>query len=276
MGIPTSSNIYLSGGLIIDGKNALELIMLDPEIQRIMDYENKWLVGCEQFFKIDVPNRSYILAGLRNLLEEWFEDGVHYTSDSVYSFVAPTPLYDNIPEDLENALEIACGQIRCNILRYKNIPEYHWPEFLLISPAIPAGQFGNQSEIKAGFTDPVNGPSFKLVFETEGKPAKDRAEIILDNWYTLCSRQLFGFISEHFAKAYETFSNWKIVEIQISCQQQLENLGIELPKRLEYYAKRFCGFEYTEISEMLQTIGIRKTPEAVKKSYQRIKNKYEK
>ncbi len=67
-----------------------------------------------------------------------------------------------------------------------------------------------------------------------------------------------------------------IGKIQISCQQRLESLGIELPKRLEYYAKRFCGFEYTEISEMLQTIGIRKTPEAVKKSYQRIKNKYEK
>ncbi|PKH44879.1 hypothetical protein CVH13_01703 [Dehalococcoides mccartyi] len=162
-----------------EGKNALELIVIDPEIQRIRDYENKWLVGYEQFLKVDTPNRHCILTEPKILMEAWFEHGVHYTSDSVYSFVAPTPLYDNIPEDLENALEIACGQIRCNILRYKNIPEYHWPEFLLISPAIPAGQFGNQSEIKAGFTDPVNGPSFKLVFETEGKPAKDRAEIIL-------------------------------------------------------------------------------------------------
>ncbi|MFC1987596.1 hypothetical protein ACFLVH_03530 [Chloroflexota bacterium] len=232
--------------------------------------QHRFWEGSPEFEKADRPNRQVSMAEARAIMETWFESGVTYDYDFIAA-IFNTMVYTNEPGELQGVLEIAFGKIKANILEWKRIPEYVRPQLLMWSPALPLAPYGLKGEHKATFEQKVNGPSYGPMFWTEGMPAKERAELVSNNWYDLQSHRLYGFISEIYATESDQWKrpqSLRAVEKYLDAEQRLKDLGLDLPARLEYYG-RWLGFQNTEVSEMLQTIGVNKKPEAVKKSYQR-------
>lgn len=225
--------------------------------------------GYPEFQKTDQPNMEVIMAETKTVMEVWFKHGVTYDSEleralsPYYSFGIPH--YQNEPEELQGLLEIAYGKITASVLEWKKIPEYLIPPILMWNSATAEDKADFEWELRSP------SPSFGPVFRTEGKPPKERAEIVGNDWYNLQSHRLYGFISEIYTTESDQWTKPKsisTVEKYIEAEQRLKYLGLSSSDRIEYYA-HWLGFQNMEVANMLRRIGVNKSVEAVKKSYQR-------
>ena len=228
--------------------------------------------GYPEFQKADQPNMQVIMIEVNAVMEAWFKRGVTYDCDLPEFERALFPLnyfgiphYINEPEELQGLLEIAYGKIKANVLEWKHIPEYLRPQLLMWSSA--------SAEYKADFEWEANspGPSYGPVFWTEGKPPKEQAEMVGNNWYNLQSHRLYGVISEIYASESDQWKqpqSIREIEKYLEAEQRLTDLGLSQSDRIEYYA-RWLGYQSIEVANMLRSIGVNKNAEAVKKSYQR-------
>lgn len=225
---------------------------------------HKYWAGYEDFVKADLPNRTGIMTEATAAMESWFEQGVLYDPPTLADL---GPVFYDEPEELPKLLKTAQGKILANVLEYKHIPEYQRPQILMWTSARVYGR----GEIKASF----NWKDYRLghdsVYDTEGMQPRERAHRVANIWYDYVCHRLYGFVSELCAQESDTWKqaqSLRDIEEFLDAEQRLKDLGLDLPNRLEYYA-RWLGYQNTEVSEMLQTMGVNKKPETVKKSYQR-------
>ncbi len=71
--------------------------------------------------KIKVPENRTILKGLEDSLDIWFAKGVEY-GVNVLSGIVDFPIYNNLPEYVEDSLEATQGRITIQILNNEKIP----------------------------------------------------------------------------------------------------------------------------------------------------------
>jgi len=231
--------------------------------------EQKWLhkywAGYEKFLQADSPNRPGIMTEAATVMVSWFKQGVLY--DSSASLLGPG--YYGEPEALPKLLKIAQGKILANVLENNHIPEYIRPQILMFTSARGYGK----DEIKASFEWKDYRLGDDVVYGTEDMEPEERANYVANTWYDYICHRLYGFVNELYAKESDKWKqpqSLQTVEKYLEAEQKLKDLGLDLPNRLEYYA-RWLGYQCTEVSEMLQTIGINKSADAVKKSYHRNK-----
>ncbi|MFC1917916.1 hypothetical protein ACFLXH_04610 [Chloroflexota bacterium] len=231
--------------------------------------EQKWLhkywAGYEDFLQADSPNRLGIMLEAAAAMKSWFSQGVKYLEPTLIL----DPEYYDEPEALPRLLKIAQGKILSNILEYKRIPEYLRPQILMWTSARGYGKGG----IKASFEWKDQRLGNDIVYGTEGVQPGKRVDYIISTWYDYACHRLYGFVGELYAKESDEWKRPKslrAVEKYLDAEQRLKELGLDLPARLEYYA-RWLGYQITEVSEMLEAIGINKSVDAVTKSYQRNK-----
>lgn len=254
-------------------------------------WRHRFWQGYPEFQKASQSNMQVIMAETKAVIEAWFKLGVVYDRDllelqqasftdelkeiimflsqpSPYNFGIPS--YINEPDELQGILEVVFGKIKASILEWKRIPEYLRPQLLMWSPA-SAKDKTNKTEASFEWGGNHAILPFGPVYWTEGRPPEERAELVGNDWLNLQSHWLFGIISEIYATE---SGQWKrpqsvrAIENYLEVEQRLKSLGLDQPNRLEYYACQ-QGFLRPEVSEMLRTISVNKTPEAVKKSYQR-------
>ncbi|MFC1913214.1 hypothetical protein ACFLX7_03370 [Chloroflexota bacterium] len=224
---------------------------------------HKYWNGYEDFMQADSPNRCEVMADAAKHMESWFKQGVLYDPPTLLL----GPGYYGEPETLQRSLEIAQGKILANILEYKHIPEYIRPQILMCASAQGYGK----GELKASFKWKDYRLGDDIVLDTEGMQPGKRTYHVANVWYDYVCHRLYGFVNEIFAKESD---RWKqpqslgAVDKYLDAEQKLRGVGLDLANRIEYYA-RWLGYQNTEISEMLRTIGVTKSVEAVKKSYQR-------
>ncbi len=248
------------------------------EVKKPLSYMESWKQdtkrhrfwkGYPEFQKTDQPNMEVIMAGTKTVMEAWFKHGVTYDSEleralsPYYSFGIPH--YQNEPEELHGLLEIAYGKITASILEWKQIPEYLRPQLLMWSSASTEDKVDFEWELRN------RSPSYGPVFWTEDKPPKERAEIVGNDWYNLQSHRLYGMISNIYATENDEWDRPKsqsAIEKSLDVEQRLKNLRLSQSDRIEYYAHE-AGFQNMEVANMLRRIGVNKSVEAVKKSYQR-------
>lgn len=227
----------------------------------------KSLKGFDDWLKANQGNRDGTLAELKEALKRWFTQGVLYERQPAATVLFDVSCYTNEPKELGSILDVTQGKITASILRRKRIPEYIWPELLIIAPAVP---LGGKREIKASFNIRPLGPPFATVFQTEGQRPEARAEIVAIKWYILTALYIWKYVSEAYQrgdfKRHETF---KEVTDYLELEQKLRILNLNQTKRVEYYTRRL-GYEFQEVSEMMRNLGTQKHPEAIRKSYDRL------
>lgn len=238
------------------------------------------LIDYHDFEKADQPNRAPILANPRAIMEEWFADGVRYGRDADMILPPAIKPYVNMPERLKDALELAAGTIKRNILK-KKVCILDWPDVIFRTPAIPldilrAAHYTMSRELKAGCGPDVwiRTPPYGTVYETEHLPPRERAKEVSHKWYDLelywqyidIARRYtqegwrWGPNPEHnrdFARAYERRDEivWKLSQSPLSEDDQF----------IYACCRRCKGFDYQEVKEGLRQIGSHKSIDQLKK-----------
>lgn len=137
----------------------------------------------------------------------------------------------------------------------------------MTAPAVP---LEGKREIKASFNIRPLGLPLATVFQTEGQSPETRAEIVANRWYNLTALYIWKYVSQAYQrgdfKRHETF---KQVAEYLELEQKLRILNLNQAERVEYYT-RWLGYEFQEVSEMMRNLGVVKTPEAIRKSYNRL------
>jgi len=233
-----------------------------------------------KFVRADQGNREAIMAEVKEVLVAWFSEGVIYSQRSeLLGLPMPPGLkwYVNAPSNLRRLLQVASGQIMCNILRWRGVPGYLVHEVLMLVPAVPACQlapFGINRELEADFGLRVIPLPYGSVCRTEGIRPERRADIVGNNWYHLEARRLYNFVAQQQAKieAEGRHRSLRQIEKYIDLERELSQLGLDLANQVEYFACTFRDLTYGEVSALLATLGTSRSPGAVKKSYHRHRN----
>jgi hypothetical protein len=270
----TESRQQFLGELVKIDKN----MPIDRNVMELIEKQNKqqqrFLKGYREFIESDRPKRQPIMAEAKAIRETWFAKGVKYDYELVDPIsetlaVANIYMYTNMPLKLRSVLEIAFGEITANILQWGKIPGYLCPQLLMRCPAFRLPPYNLKDERKADFEQGTRSLPYGPVFWSEGKPPKERVELVSNNWYDLQAHYLYRLIS----RIYATESNQWIgpksrrqVESYLEADQALRDLSLNLANVAEYWACRL-GFQYIEVSSMLRALGVNRKPGAVKKSY---------
>ena len=222
-----------------------------------------------QWLKTDVPKRNPILADAKSTMRRWFEQGVIYEWGCAPAplHLLRIPIYTNQPEELQGILEIAQGKLTTNILTQLGIPKDTWVPLIMCTPAErPSGGKKRTATFNIR-ADAIPPPG--IVYKTEGLPAETRAEIVASSWYNCTARWVFKYITQN-----EPSRTLYEVRDYLDIENRLKSLNLGKLRRVEYHA---CSqkYQYQEVSKALRNLGVARSPEAIRKSYQRKKAEYE-
>jgi len=215
------------------------------------------------------------MAEANAAMATWFANGVEFRRDPILGDGMPPDVAQYvIPQRLVNLLELAFGRIVVDVLKWMNVPEYCIGEVLMAAPALPADvlrPFGGKQELNADFGLHVQLLPCAPVFRTRHMPPEQRAQIIGNKWYYLQASRIFRFVREQWQEVERhrrRMATWQVHKF-LDLEQKLVALNFDLADRVQYYECKLKNFTLPEISQLLARLGKKRTPEAIKKSYQR-------
>lgn len=218
-----------------------------------------------------------IISTVTKHLESWFSSGVDYTSEE--SMLAPGRLYTNMPVALGMALRQAHWLIAFQLLKQNGIPYEMWPSALMLFPSYkkPESETEDYSEkirpilgIKANL---IPGP---FVWNTRTIPPSLRAEKVAWDWFGLTQSSWADFLVQRVLTDEDTYYDRSIpaVNRRVALEEKVTRLGYDYFDIMQYYMRK-QGFYYRDISGFLGECGIKRSEEAVRKSYKRQEMKIE-
>ncbi|MFC2062554.1 hypothetical protein ACFLS8_01200 [Chloroflexota bacterium] len=212
-----------------------------------------------------MSTKEVVLKSVIKLLEQWFHSGVTYTKGK--SMLFGTPTYTNQPGQLENELIVTHGRIAFIVLREKGFSIGLWPELLILSPAHDKHEVTEAPIMPAIFGRPYLSISDRLIYEAEGMPPDKRAREVASRWYKATYGNWAKLIDEKAKESNltgDTASNGNGVE-KGTIKALLAKLGYDVYDLLQLYLDA-QGFTYFDISNFPEDFGVKKSPEAVRKS----------
>ncbi len=215
--------------------------------------------------------KKSISSTIAKQLESWFSSGVVYRDE--VSMLNPAHSYANMPETLDVTLRKAHWLIAFQLLKENGVPCKTWPSALMLFPAYKKPE--RETEDYSDKIRPILGIKANLIpapfiWNTRDMPPSPRAQQVAQEWFDLTESNWADCIAYVLTQENDANLDRSIsaVNKRVEVERKLARLGYSYFDIMQYYMRKE-GFHYRDISGFLEECGIKRSEEAVRKSFKR-------